>query len=153
LLVTCEWNCLATRKYRKWTMYANFLYFIFWKLLSKLHIGPIEIIDIYYFLMTFPCGTWLQLPECFARICYLFLIKFSPDILVVVTLGLEVFWCQASFRRRACQCYIALFGRGKCNIFSGKISIELAHRLSILETMYLETIDDNRQTVYILSSF
>jgi hypothetical protein len=45
-----------------------------------------------------------------------------------------------------CQClYIVVFGRGKCNIFSGKISNELAHRLSILETTCLQITDDNWQ--------
>ena len=43
------------------------------------------------------------------------------------------------------QRYIVVIGRGKCNIFSGKISNELGHRLSILETMCLQTTDDNRQ--------
>ena len=33
-----------------------------------------------------------------------------------------------------CQCYIVVFGRGKCNIFSGKISNEL-----------VQITDDNRQ--------
>jgi hypothetical protein len=45
-----------------------------------------------------------------------------------------------------------VFGRGECNIFLGT-SNELGHRLSILETMCLETIDDNRQTRRLLSSF
>ena len=42
---------------------------------------------------------------------------------------------------------IVVFGRGRCNIFSGKISNELAHRLSILDTTCLQIYTDDKLTI------
>ena len=83
------------------------------------------------------------------------------DVIYCFTSGLNTTYSNAFNKTysldqfyRVCQCYIAVFGRRKCNIFSGKISNELVHWLSILETKCLETIDDNRHAnLSILSSF